>query len=107
MIFQLFSKVRRSVSDLNLVFNPDVIVTDFEVAVIEATRQQFPQARQVDCFFPLWTSHLAQGTGPRARSTVQERRWTTALHQESHCFSIFAYWVRYVFCSEFAYQISQ
>ena len=49
--------------------------------------------------FPLWTSHLAQGTGPRARSTVQERRWTTAPHQESHCFSIFAYCGRYVFCS--------
>ena len=49
--FELFAKIRRAMSDLNLTFDPDIIVTDFEIAVIEATKQHFPRARHVGCFF--------------------------------------------------------
>lgn len=81
--FELFSKVRRSMSDLNLVFNPDVIVTDFEAAVIEATRQQFPQARQVGCFFhfgqAIWRKVQDLGLAARYKSDVELQ-----LHIKSH-----------------------
>jgi len=36
MFFELFAKLRQAISDLNFVFDPDLVVTDFEAAVIEA-----------------------------------------------------------------------
>ena len=83
LYFELFSVIRKNMMDLNLVFDPEIIVTDFEIAVIEVTRQHFPRARHVGCFFhfgqAIWRKVQDLGLATRYKSDIELQ-----LHIKSH-----------------------
>lgn len=47
--FDMLYLIKRRTAELDLVREPDVIVSDFEAALIRVVRQQFPHAKQ--CHF--------------------------------------------------------
>jgi len=49
--YNLLSLIRDSIVNMSLIFDPDVIVTDFEASTLEALKQHFPRARLVGCYF--------------------------------------------------------
>lgn len=59
--------------------DPDVIVTDFEASIIEATKQHFPRARQIGCFF-----HFSQALWRKVQEVGLVVRYKTDLNFQLH-----------------------
>ena len=49
--YQVFNLLRDAVSSVGGVFDPDIILSDFESGLIEAVRRQFPRALHSGCHF--------------------------------------------------------
>jgi len=69
--------------DMQLSFDHDTIVSDFESSSIAAVKQQFPSARHVGCFF-----HFCQAVWRRIQELGLARRYKSnpdfQLHVKSH-----------------------
>ncbi|KAL8621483.1 hypothetical protein ACOMHN_058244 [Nucella lapillus] len=48
---QLFEVVKRKMAEVDLVFSPDEIMSDFESGLIPAVRHNFPNTRHKGCYF--------------------------------------------------------
>jgi len=51
MYFNMFAVIRNAMSELGLEWNPDNIVSDFELSFIGVVKQHFPRSRHIGCFF--------------------------------------------------------
>jgi len=81
--FDMLALIRKTMADMQLSFDPDTLVSDFESSSIAAVKQQFPRARHVGCFF-----HFCQAVWRRIQELGLARRYKFdpdfQLHVKSH-----------------------
>jgi len=82
--YELISLVRKSISDLGLVFNPTLVVSDFELGTLQAVKQHFPNATFVGCYFhfcqAVWRKIQELGLACRYKTEITDLQ----LHVKSH-----------------------
>ena len=76
MYHTMFSKIRDRMAEIDLIFSPSTIITDFEASIIPAIQHNIPTASHRGCYFhftqAIWQQVQTSGLQPAYDSDDSE-----------------------------------